>query len=308
MASTDPSMGKESLWSVSPDDKHAIMHIRDQYVSRVNTLTASLSTDITSAYLHPPPRQLLPKSPPSVHHHSRTAASFELSFLNIMRHDMSRHPLPSPLSSNPLLRPIQIMQRLAMSMTHGEFLTLQLYIPADVWVQPGGKVSFLDLKYHSFNQLWAPLDRLRSAQQNDPDMIDMPSFNKAVEEFEVAIDAIRALLSKKLKYLTPEEDSRASSSFLDTPVSHDSVTSLSNPPSTGRDRLLSWSNKFQKSLEKFKSVKEKSSNAPVRSATTTSATTHTSSNSVISIPPLSPLPPTIPLLPSNTHPIGGGPQ
>ncbi|KAK5666492.1 hypothetical protein QVD99_006566 [Batrachochytrium dendrobatidis] len=275
---------EKSLWSVSADDKHAIMHIRDQYIARVNTLIATLPIDVTTSYSHPlvkPPFAAIPVSldPPS---HS---PSFEIAFLNVMRQDLSHTSVPDPLLNDPLLRPLQIMQRLAKSMSHGGFLTNHLYVPSDVWTQPRGKIAFIDMKCNTFNQLFVPLDRLRAAQQNDPEISSISNFNKAVEEYEFAIDVVRTQLLKKLKYLSSDDDGRSSSMFLDSHASHSTLDPSTTQPNPSRDRLLSWSHKFQKSLEKFKSVKERGSSGSSKSisATTTSNSTSSNPSGILSI-------------------------
>ncbi|KAL2912940.1 hypothetical protein HK105_207611 [Polyrhizophydium stewartii] len=238
---------------ISVDDKHAIMNIRDQYVARVNVLIANLPPEVTYIYTHPPrqtaPQLRLPHAQP----HARTTG-FEASFLNIMRHDLSRLPVPSPFSFDPLIRPLQIMQRLAKSMTHGEFITPQLYIPADVWCQPGARIAFLDLKCSVFGQLFVPLGRLKSYQQDDPDVTSIRSFNRAIEDYESATDAARIQLVKRLKFLAADDDAKLGGAFGDVlggPSAPDPAQAIATP-TTGRDRfIMNWSVKLQKSFEKF---------------------------------------------------------
>eukprot|EP00842_Homolaphlyctis_polyrhiza_P001531 jgi/Hompol1/2379/HPOL_001108-RA len=280
---------------LSDSDKHAIMSIRDQYIARVNVLTANLPSDITSSYAHPAPRTTwLGRNGTASASYSAAAAaaaasvgtsaisgttshpqqqsriaSFELAFLTIMRNDLSRSTVPGPFSFDPLIRPLQIMQRLAKCMTYGDFLTSNLYIPADVWSQPGGRIAFLDIKCSVFAQLFVPLGKLRSYQQDDPNVSNMRSFNRAIEDYESATDAARSQLLKKLKYLV-DEDGKISFNFgevLGGPMPQENA-----PTTSGQSRLASWGLKFQKSFEKFKSKDKSRDNSSSTSSPSTTIT------------------------------------
>ncbi|KAI8919727.1 hypothetical protein BC831DRAFT_480282 [Entophlyctis helioformis] len=185
-------------------------------LASLETRSAAGQTTIAYAGLPPQPLPLVPStsatslqtSAPIGKPLSRRPAPFELSFLAIIGRDLSREPLPGPFSFDPLVRPLQVMQRLAKSMVHGEFLTPQLYIPCEVWTQPGGKITSAELKLAAIQQLFAPLGRLRAYQHQDPDIQHLAHFQQAVADYEAVMDTVRVALLKKLKYLTVDEDTK----------------------------------------------------------------------------------------------------
>ena len=205
---------------VSIQDRMAIMAIRDSYFSRVSAIADVIPQYITSPafhpilYVSPPSNALIAPPPPTLN-----PLPFEVTFMNIMRCDLSKVPFDehgvvakfsgelNTLHSDYWLRPLDVMKKLIGTMRRGGLLTPNLYVPYEVWRQPGIQlIHAMDTKMQLFSKLLPMLVHLEQYQSSDPDVKDLDRFDAVLTDFEKMIEPLRTQATKRLKIHTSTKE------------------------------------------------------------------------------------------------------
>ncbi|KAJ3307294.1 hypothetical protein HDV03_001779 [Kappamyces sp. JEL0829] len=137
-------------------------------------------------------------------------SDFHTSFLASIK---PRDSTWNPYTQDPLALPFERLQRIAMSIRYGAFLTPSLYICPDVWCQTGLKFDNAELKQSAIQMLGKPLAKLVSIQQSDAQLLNFSLFTVSVDEFVQDMGQVRAILAKKIKYLDPLAEGKEDANY-----------------------------------------------------------------------------------------------
>ena len=110
----------------------------------------------------------------------------------------STHNAPLPLESCPesfLLRPFWLLRCIYHSIAHprGAYISTRLFVPRDIWRVKNVKLKGVDEKVSNCDMLTAALLKLAKV-----DMLDADAVLEEMQAFEIVLDQIQALLTKKL--------------------------------------------------------------------------------------------------------------
>ena len=137
---------------------------------------------------------------------SREISSGEVSFLATDIHDRSRPGYPNvlhanapmPLESCPesfLQRPFWFLRAIYNSLSHpaGAYLSTRLFVPRDMWLVANPKLKGIDDKIANCDYLTAALLKLAKV-----DTLDADAVLEEMQSFEMVMDQVQSILSKKL--------------------------------------------------------------------------------------------------------------
>uniref|UniRef100_V5EWL3 Uncharacterized protein n=2 Tax=Kalmanozyma brasiliensis (strain GHG001) TaxID=1365824 RepID=V5EWL3_KALBG len=115
-----------------------------------------------------------------------------------------------PTSAHPLLKPFLTLTLLRASILSGSQLTPTLYLPRDIWRQPGAKLVGIETKLRAIELLLSGLDSLERA--GEPLLLPLGTgagletssgtrWLRALDEWESVLGDVQSMLSKKLPFL-----------------------------------------------------------------------------------------------------------
>lgn len=164
--------------------------------------------------------------------------------------------------------PMRLVLSLEKSMEDGAYITPRLYIPKNMWHQPGIRLPHVEIKIAACESLMADLSKLERWNKLD----DLTGSLKVLEGLEDAVESLKNTLAKKLKRESMNgSNNNASSNGQQSPVStissssvmtmstntipdNISVSSISSNTSSSYKKsqaFMSWGTKLSKSVERM---------------------------------------------------------
>ncbi|KAI9093793.1 hypothetical protein DFS34DRAFT_596028 [Phlyctochytrium arcticum] len=266
------------------EDRKRLIELRNTYVQRVGVLLSTLPAEYTAWYnSRATTRSAAPLD------RSRSAS---ISYSRNKRLSHSSHTPSTPIEppvddptmaetaepppSNPDLRVFWLMRLLSKSMTSGGYVTNGLFVPRQVWSQPGARFVAFESKMAACNDVMRELDALELVSGNETDKL-----GRQLEQVLRVMDQAKKNLAKKLRFIQDRfSDSKwkgsstlfpdSTNTSLSTASSNTSLTQtfntdparMSNPTPS---RFASWGNKISKSVEKL--TKDRSPDSAVYTET-----------------------------------------
>lgn len=167
--------------------------------------------------------------------------------------------------------PMRLVLSLEKSMEDGAYITPRLYIPKNMWHQPGIRLPHVEIKIAACESLMADLSKLERWNKLD----DLTGSLKVLEGLEDAVESLKTTLAKKLKresmngssntstattsngQQSPVTTTSSSSSVIsmnNTIPDNISVSSISSNTSSSYKKsqaFMSWGTKLSKSVERM---------------------------------------------------------
>ncbi|CDH51401.1 predicted protein [Lichtheimia corymbifera JMRC:FSU:9682] len=168
--------------------------------------------------------------------------------------------------------PMRLVLSLEKSMEDGAYITPRLYIPKNMWHQPGIRLPHVEIKIAACESLMADLSKLERWTKLD----DLTGSLKVLEGLEDAVESLKNTLAKKLKresmngssntatsaatsngQQSPVTTTSSSSSVIsmnNTIPDNISVSSISSNTSSSYKKsqaFMSWGTKLSKSVERM---------------------------------------------------------
>ncbi|KAI7874879.1 hypothetical protein K492DRAFT_211289 [Lichtheimia hyalospora FSU 10163] len=163
--------------------------------------------------------------------------------------------------------PMRLVLSLEKSMEDGAYITPRLYIPKNMWHQPGIRLPHVEIKIAACESLMADLSKLERWNKLD----DLTGSLKVLEGLEDAVESLKNTLAKKLKRESVNGNTTVASNGQQSPVTttssssvmsmntnsipdNMSVSSISSNASTSYKKsqaFMSWGTKLSKSVERM---------------------------------------------------------
>lgn len=88
------------------------------------------------------------------------------------------------------------MRTLGQTMVRGGYVTQRLWVPRNLWFQPGAKFTAIEAKFTSCETILIYLQKLK-----EEDLEDTVNLAKELDEFCLQLDSIQNTLARKLKFI-----------------------------------------------------------------------------------------------------------